>query len=51
MQRTVELIVLARSVINVFEPFVNGALGRLYASAELARIGFGQSRGIEGLPI
>lgn len=51
MQRAVELIMLARSVINVFESFVNGALGRFYATAELAKIGFGQSRTIEGLPI
>ena len=51
MQRAIELIVFARSVINVFEPFVNGAFGRFYATAELAGIGFGQSRAIEGLPI
>ena len=51
MQRTVQLLVLARSVINLFETFVNSAPGRFYASAQLARIGFAQSRAIECLPI
>lgn len=51
MQRAIQLLVLAGSVINLFETLVNGAFGGFYARAQLARIGLGQSRAIECLPI